>query len=157
MANHLLRDIKVGFWKTVRTKEVRPFVWLYYVSLWIWGIYGTFFAAPVTYVEPVMGHAAYDGWIWLNVIGTSMVMCGLRIEGKARNHRDRRSAFLLQTGGHGCMFFVLLAFEVAAMAATHWGQGSQTYSMFVIAPYVAGCLLLTAQGVVNVTDSGGEQ
>jgi hypothetical protein len=154
MANHLLRDIKAGLWKTVRTKEVRPFVWLYYVSLWIWGIYGTFFAAPVTYVEPVMGHAAYDGWIWLNLVGTSIVMCGLSIEKKSPE-----VAFQLQAGGHGCMFFVLLAFEVSAIAATNWGQGSQTYSIFVIAPYVVGCLLLTAQGVVNMadSDSGGER
>lgn len=152
--SQLTAKVKAAIWKAVLTKEVRPFIWVYYVSLWIWGIYGTFFAAPVTYVEPVMGHAAYDGWIWLNVIGTSIVMCGLSIEKKSPD-----AAFQLQAGGHGCMFFVLLAFEVSAIAATHWGQGSQTYSIFVIAPYVVGCLLLTAQSVVNIVDpdSGGER
>lgn len=46
------------------------------------------------------------------------------------------------------MFWVLLAYEVSAIDATVWGEG--TYSIFVIFPYVIGCLLLAAQGLVKI-------
>ena len=46
------------------------------------------------------------------------------------------------------MFFVLLAYEVSAIHATTFGEG--TYSIFVISPYVIGCALLTLQGLVKI-------
>lgn len=130
------------------TDKVRPFVWLYYLALLAWGVYGTFFAAPATYVLPVMGQQAYDAWVWLQVVATSIVMCGLWVEDTAKSVRLIRAAIHLQWGGHACMFWVLLAYEVSAMTATAWGEG--TYSIFVISPYVIGCLLLTLQGVVKI-------
>jgi hypothetical protein len=140
-------DVKAALRKVIRTDKVRPFVWVYYAALWIWGIYGTFFAAPATYVQPVMGNAIYDLWVWLQLISTSIAMCGLYIEDKG-SQEIKHIGVRLQTGGHACMFFVLLAYEVSAIDATHFGQG--TYSVFAIAPYVVGCLLLTAQGVVKI-------
>jgi hypothetical protein len=103
----------------------------------------------------VMGNTIYDLWVWLHVIATTVVMCGLYLEdrAKATNYTELRdplgrTSIRLQTGGHACMFFVLLAYEVSAIDATYWGQG--TYSIFVISPYVVGCLLLVAQGVVKI-------
>lgn len=154
--------MKAGLWDAVNTDKVRPFVWIYYLALWVWGIYGTFFAAPVTYVQPVMGEMVYDWWVWLNIIGTSMVMISLYFEPKAARHshcRTReyllRTLIQIQTGGHACMFFVLLAYEYSAIDATSWGQG--TYSVFVIWPYVIGCLLLTVQGIVKIVTNHPEE
>lgn len=154
----IVSTIKAAFWKAIRTDQVRPFVWVYYIALWIWGVYGTFFAAPVTYVEPVMGHRSYDLWIWLNIIGTTIVMAGLHLEDRApHNQQLHDMAVRLQTAGHACMFFVLLAYEVSAISVTEWGYaGPGTYGIFVVLPYVAGCLLLTAQGVVKIVDRDGD-
>lgn len=144
----LAAKVKAALWKAITTDRVRPFVWLYYIALLAWGIYGTFFAAPATYVLPVMGHLVYDAWVWLQVVATTIVMFGLWIEDTAESIRLIRAAIHLQTGGHACMFFVLLAYEVSAVNATAWGEG--TYSIFVISPYVIGCLLLAAQGIVKI-------
>lgn len=139
---------KAALWRALLTDKVRPFVWLYYIALFAWGVYGTFFAAPVTYVLPVMGPLIYAAWVWLQIVATSMVMCGLWIEDTAKSVRLVRWSLHLQTTGHTCMFGVLLAYEVSAMYATSWGEG--TYSIFVIAPYVFGCLLLAAQSVMKI-------
>lgn len=144
----LAAKVKAALWKAITTDRVRPFVWLYYVALLAWGIYGTFFAAPATYVLPVMGQRVYDAWVWLQIVATTIVMCGLWIEDTATSIRLVRAAIHLQAGGHGCMFWVLLAYEVSAIHATAWGEG--TYSIFVISPYVIGCLLLTLQGIVKI-------
>jgi hypothetical protein len=144
----LAAKVKAALWKAICTDRVRPFVWLYYLALLGWGIYGTFFAAPATYVLPVMGRQVYDAWVWLQVIAPSIVMFGLWIEDTAESVRLIRAAIHLQTGGHACMFWVLLAYEVSAITATAWGEG--TYSIFAISPYVIGCLLLSVQGIVKI-------
>lgn len=154
--------IKAGLWSALLTDKVLPFVWVYYAALWVWGIYGSFFAAPATYVLPVMGNLVYDLWVWLQLVATSVVLCGLYIESRGKTEkkpdgvtlRDKLSStsIRLQTGGHACMFFVLLAYEVSAITATHFGQG--IYSIFVIWPYVVGCLLLTVQGMVKIARDG---
>lgn len=164
--SRIIAKVKAALWKAILTDQVRPFVWVYYVALLVWGIYGTFFAAPATYVQPVMGNIIYDLWVWLHVIGTITVMSGLYIEDKAKacdrgQSREKlgHTSIQLQTGGHACMFFVLLAYEVSAIYATAWGQG--IYSIFVIWPYVVGCLLLTTQGIVKIVtgewDTDGAQ
>lgn len=144
----LARRVRAALWKAILTEQVRPFVWLYYIALCVWGIYGTFFAAPATYVLPVMGQLVYDAWVWLQIVATLIVMCGLTLEDTAKSIRLIRHGVHLQTGGHACMFWVLLAYEVSAINATVWGEG--TYSIFVISPYVVGCLLLTLQGIVKI-------
>lgn len=156
MANPITRlaaKIKAALWKAICSDQVRPFVWVYYLALFVWGVYGTFFAAPATYVQPVMGKVIYDVWVWLHIIGTSIVMFGLSMENRAK-HDDAlwQTSIRLQTGGHACMFFVLLAYELSAVTSTRFGEG--VYSIFVISPYVAGCLLLTAQGVAKIALSG---
>lgn len=142
------RRLAAALWKAILADQLRPLVWVYYIALWIWGIYGTFFAAPPTYVLPVMGQLVYDAWVWLHIAATSIVMFGMCIEDTAKSIRLVRAAIHLQTGGHACMFWVLLAYEVSAIHETAWGTG--TYSIFVIFPYVIGCVILTAQGAVKI-------
>lgn len=141
-----------AFWSTVFTDKVRPFVWVYYAALLIWGIYGTFFSAPATYVQPVMGHVVYSLWVWLHIAGTLIVISGLWLEGRTNTDGAdtplEKVAVQLQTGGHACMFFVLFGYEVSAITATAFGEG--VYSIFVIAPYVLGCLMLTVQGIARI-------
>jgi hypothetical protein len=152
--SRLLAVVKATLWKVIRSKEVRPFVWVYYIPLFTWGIIGTFFAGPVTYVLPVMGPAAYDAWIWLHLVGTVTVMAGMLAEDKGG--RLGRVALPLQAGGHACMFWVLLSYEVSASAVAFWRDAAHsslvTYSIFVIVPYVGGCLLLTAQSIALMAD-----
>jgi hypothetical protein len=151
VARRLAAKVKAALWNALRSDKVRPFIWVYYIPLLAWGIYGTFFAGPATYVYPVMGHVVYDVWIWLCMLGTAVVLCGLTIEDSAHGERHRqRAGLVLQGSGHACMFWVLLSYEMSAVTATHWGQG--TFSVFAVAPYVAGCLLLTAQAVMRVLD-----
>jgi hypothetical protein len=147
----LAEKIKAALWKAIISDDVRSYVAMYYLPLLAWGIYGTFFAGPANYVQPVMGRVVYDVWVWLCMLATAVVMCGLRVEDKASGDRHRaRAGVVLQTSGHLCMFWVLLSYEISAVAATHWGQG--TFSIFAIAPYVVGCLRLGAQGAVKFWD-----
>lgn len=151
----LARKLKDAIREAVYTDRVLPFIWVYYVALWMWGVYGTFFAAPPTYVKPAMGNIIYDFWVWLHIVATSAVMCSLIIENKSEQIQDKhlhKKIWLCSVGtqacGHACMFWVLLSYELSAAYATEWGDG--TYSIFVISPYVIGCLLLTVQGVAKV-------
>jgi hypothetical protein len=158
----LISRIKAAIWKALLTDQVRPYIWIYYVPLWIWGIYGAFFAAPPTSVLPVMGNTVYDLWIWAIVIATSIVMCSMYVEGRAGARtdilRDRliRASIRLQISGHVCMFLVLTAFEISAIDMTSWGQGDHAFTIFALSPYVVGCSLLVAQGLARLHDMDGE-
>lgn len=169
----IIDRVKAVILRAVYTEQVRPFVWLYYIPLWLWGLFGTLYAAPPTYVKPIMGQMVYNFWIWLCLLGTTVVMFGMRLEDKAKVNaaecepvvlgdlvvlRDKlsRTSIRLQTGGHAAMFCVLLASEVSAIASLPW-NGGVTFSIFVILPYVIGCLLLTVQGVAKIVmaEKGG--
>jgi hypothetical protein len=147
--------IRAAFWKVLLTDQVQPFVWIFYSPLLVWGFYGAFFAAPATYVQPVMGDTVYDLWVWLHILGTLLVMCGLSIEARAESpKRLKRIGLQLQTCGNAGVFFVLLAYEVSAIYTVHWGQGA--YSILVVSPYIVGCLLLSARGLTQLLVSGDE-
>jgi hypothetical protein len=141
--------IRAALWKVLLTDKLQPFIWLYYAPLVAWLIYGAFFAAPVTYVQPAMGGTVYDLWVWGHSAAL-VVMFGLWVESKSKADRDRASrvGVQLQTGGHSGMFCVTLAYEVSAIYETTWGEG--TYSIFFMAYYVAGCLLLTFRGLAQI-------
>lgn len=113
-------------------EKVELYVWPYYLSLMWWGLYGTFFGAPLTYVVDVMGPQFYDLWLWMHILGTAEVMVGLTI-------KDKYLGLWLQLGGNFSMALVLLAYEIAAFIA--WGEAA--YSFFAIAPYVVGCVFLS--------------
>lgn len=158
---HLASRIKTAIWKLLLNKEVRPFIWLYYLPLWAWGVFGTFFEGPATYVLPIMGQAAYQLWVWTCFIGTTVVMIGLRLEegNRGQNHARETSwrdylAYMglgQQCGGHACMFGVLLSFEICAIVAFRRGTDMDPFTLFAISPYVVGCLLLTLQTLAQLT------
>lgn len=128
--------------------QVRPFIWLYYIPLMLWGIYGTFFSAPITFVRPVMGLTAYNAWIWLHIAGPLVVMCGMRFEDISKRGRLGYWGIGMQTGGHFAMFWVLLAYEMSATVAAIRTPVIM-YSCFALSPYVIGCLLLSAQSAIH--------
>lgn len=155
MVRVVARLIAVTIWdallKALRSDDVRPFIWVYCIPLLLWGVYGTFFAGPATYVYPVMGRTVYDGWIWLCLLGPAVVMVGLTVEDRAKGDDHlAKTGVVLQGSGLFGMFWVLFGYELSAIAATYWGQG--TFSIFAIAPYVVGCLILAARCVVKMSD-----
>lgn len=139
------------FWVLMDSESVLPFVWIYYIALLLWGIYATIWAQPINVVDQIMGHTVYNAWVWIQIPATLSVMTGLALrQDKAVAHEmsDRQlfrdyMGLWMQVGGHSCMFFVLLTFEIAAVAGGHWGDGA--FSIFAIAPYVLGCLFLMLQ------------
>lgn len=147
----MIRRLVSRFMELLWSDKVRPFVWIYYVALFVWGLIGVIFTVPITYVLPVMGDVAYEVWVWLHVIGTSMVMSGLRIEDKVilwpeskLRNRLWRIAVQLQTTGHGCMFWVLSAYVLSAILTVQ--NGVATYGIVLVSPYVTGSFLLMIQG-----------
>jgi hypothetical protein len=98
-------------------------------------VYGTFFSEPIDIIQPDMGHAAYDAWVWMHIVGTLAVMLGLVIP-------DKKAGLVMQLGGNICMGCVLFAYELSSVTNSYWGRG--TYSVFIVAPYVIGCLFLSA-------------
>lgn len=146
-----VRRVVARFWALLDSETVRLFVWPYYISLLAWALYGTFFSAPVQIVDPVMGHLFYNLWLWVQIPGTLFVMVGLAIRHGGKSIAEMTTPMLLsdyiglwmQLGGHLCMFFVLLAFEVAGITGAYWGQA--VFSLYAIAPYTLGCLMLTLQ------------
>jgi len=123
------RSTFVGF---LDSEKVELFVWPYYGALMWWGFYGTFFDAPLGYVQEVMGQPFYDMWIWMHILGTAEVLVGLTI-------KNKYLGLWLQLGGNFSMGMVLLAYEIAAWIT--WGEAA--YSFAAIAPYVVGCLFLS--------------
>lgn len=130
---------------------MRLFVWPFYLGLLCWGIYGTFFSAPIPIVYPVMGNLLYSAWVWINIPGTLSVMIGLAMRHGGKPIAQMTAPMLfrdymglwLQLGGHMCMFFALLAYELAAVRGAYWGYAA--FSIFALAPYVLGCFFLALQ------------
>lgn len=139
------------FWVLLDSETVRLFVWPFYLALQAWAIYGIFFAAPIEFVQAVMGAFAYDLWLWMCLAGTSSVLTGLALRRGGTPvaqmswpmlYRDYLGLWM-QLGGHLCMFLVLAVYEVSAIRGAHWGQAA--FSIFALAPYVLGCLFLALQ------------
>lgn len=139
------------FWELLDSESVRLFVWPFYAGLLCWGIYGTFFSAPIQIVYPVMGKLLYNAWVWINIPGTVSVMVGLALRHGGKPIAEMTGPMLfsdymglwLQLGGHMCMFFALLAYEVSAVRGVYWGYAA--FSIFALAPYVLGCFFLALQ------------
>lgn len=139
------------FWELLDSETVRLFVWPYYLALLAWGIYATIFAQPISVIEPVMGHAFYNLWVWLQIPGTLFVLVGLVMRHGGKPLHEMGPVLLfsdylglwMQTGGHACMGLLLLAYEVAIVRGGFWGQ--PLFSFFAIAPFVLGCMFLALQ------------
>ncbi|CAA0134551.1 Uncharacterised protein [Mycolicibacterium vanbaalenii] len=139
------------FWALLDSETVRLFVWPFFIGLLCWGIYGTFFSAPIQFVYPVMGEAWYNIWIWMHIPGPAAVLAGLMMRRGGTPIAQMSTPMLfrdymglwLQLGGYVTMFFALLYYEISAIQATHWGASA--FSVFALAPYVLGCLFLALQ------------
>jgi hypothetical protein len=150
--------VRLALLRAILSDSVGPFVWLYYIPLWVWSIVNTILFLP-TYIQPVMGETVYIAWNALMISGTSLVMCGLifekRINQGKRAHLTSLGDVLgylgihQQAAGHMCMFFVLLAYELAGIQLVHWGEPAN-FSIIVICPYVIGCLLLAVQALTKL-------
>jgi hypothetical protein len=146
-----VRHAVTRFWALLDSETVRLFIWPYYAFLLLWGIYALVWADPPLLLGATMEPPVYTVWNVFIIIGTTAVMTGLVFRhggapiGQLTNAEADRDylGLLLQTGGHACMFFVLLAYEIAGVQAAYWGQG--VFSLFALAPYVIGCFFLTLQ------------
>lgn len=141
------RHVINRFWALVDSESVKLFVWPYYAAMLAWGIYGTFLAAPIEVVDPVMGHWIYNLWVWLCIAGPVSVMIGL-ILGSICGHLSRRSqrcarekgeyvGLWMQLGGNVCAGFILSAFEFSVVTAPDPDEFG--FVALILAPYILGC------------------
>lgn len=146
-----IRGAWAKFWHLVDGDSVRPFIPLYYTPFLLWGVYGTFFASPITLIVDQMSQAAYDAWVWMPIPATTAALAGLAMRhgGAALNAMSTPLLFrdwmglYLQLAGHACMFLVLLTFEITSISGAYWGQ--PVISVFLISSYTIGVLLLAMQ------------
>lgn len=130
-----MRDWWREFWRQVYAKSVVPFVWIYYASLLI-GAVDAIAWRPHDFVPPGLGEF-YWPWVGVQIPAILSVMAGLLLPWFDRTmaaQRDRPDLWM-QCGGHSCMFFVLLGYEVVDYPRRDFG-------FFAIAPYVLGCFFL---------------
>lgn len=139
------------FWELLDSETVRLFVWPYYIELLVWGVYATVVAQPISIVEPVMGHAFYNFWVWTQIPATLFVLLGLTMRHGGKPVAEMGPVLLfrdwlglwLQLGGHVCMGLMLAAYEYSGIRGAYWGQGA--FSLFLVPAYVLGCLFLALQ------------
>lgn len=152
------RQVWAVFWELVDSDSVRPFIYLYYVPLFGWGVFATIFL-PFEAIEPVMGGVVANLWVWTQIPATSSAMLGLALRhgGTPISEMSRLLLFRdwwglgMQFGGHACMCLVLLGFEIAGinllrsltMDSPYWWL--LAFAVFAISSYVIGCFLLSLQ------------
>lgn len=132
----------------LNSDSVIPFVWVYYIWLFTFGILATVIFDPTGVVDRQLGRATYHGWVATCVMGTASVMLGLilRHGSTSVDSMTGRQLFSdwfglwMQWGGHAGMFLVLLAFEIAGLSDPN--QRLDPFVLFAIAPYVQGCFIL---------------
>ena len=132
----------------LKSNSVRLYVWPYYIAITLWGIYGTFYAAPNATVAPVMGPTIYNAWIWLCIAAPLATMIGMLAPGHGK---QRYLGEGMQLGGNIGVGFVLTAFEYSALAGTPWGRGS--FIVFVIPPYILGCTFLALRNALEIYET----
>lgn len=150
MAQHV-RKFWTQFWALIDSDSVRNFIYFYYLPFLLWGWYGSFIAFPIALIVDVMGQFAYNLWVWTPIPATICCLVGLwlRHGGSAMEDIDHallRRDYLglwMQFGGHACMFFVLLVFEITGSIGAYWGQ--PVISLFLISSYTLGVCVLALQ------------
>lgn len=130
----------------LRKDTVRPYVWGYYVAILAWGIYATFLARPSTVVEPVMGLWVYTAWVWMCMVAPTSVMIGMAL----RTGTGQFVGLWMQVLGNLAVGLILFAYEYSVIVGTAWGTGA--FVIFIVPPYILGCVLLTAQASVKLYD-----
>ena len=143
--------IWLQFWNLVDSDSVRPFIWLYYIPLMLWGVYATFVADPIPMLLSAMGPMLYEVWSITPILGTGAAMLGLWLRHGGSSFIDIHPPLLrrdwlglwLQLGGHLSMCMVLLALEVSFISEAYWGQ--PIISAFALSSYCIGTFLLSLQ------------
>lgn len=142
------------FWGMLDSETVRLFVWPYYMALFAFAVVAEALVPPVNILSKAMGVTHYTLWVWVMFIGTLSVMFGLLLRHGGKPVEKMNTPLLfadwmglcLQTGGHLCMFWVLLDFEIyAARSITWWEDVIRIFAVFAISPYVVGCVFLALQ------------
>lgn len=132
----------------LNSDSVLPYVWVYYIWLFLFGVYAVAWSEPVQGLDDNLGPAGYMWWAWMNIIGTASVMIGLTLRhgGTPVVQMSGRQLFSdwlglwMQWGGHAAMFLVLLVAEIAGVSEISWGDDA--FVLFLLAPYMQGCLIL---------------
>jgi len=139
------------FVRLLDNDSVRPFIPLYYAPFLTWGLYATFFAAPLPLIMTQMGRLPYDIWVWMTIPGTLVCLAGMWLRNgggpatlitEPLLRRDYLGLWM-QFGGHACMAIVLLIYEITGIAGATWGD--PVISLFLISSYAVGVPLLAAQ------------
>jgi hypothetical protein len=149
----ILRNIWNQFWALIDSDSVRPFVFLYYIPLLLWGVYAIVWADQIAFLQPILGPWLYTLWVWIPVPGTLSAMIGLALRNGGTANVEITSPLLrrdflglcMQASGHASMFLVLLAFEIGTISGAYWGQ--PVLSAFALFSYVLGTAILSLQCV----------
>lgn len=145
------------FNKQVDTETVRLFIWPYYFGLLSFDLLAMAFIPLDNPLSRQMGISHYQLWLVVMLFGIGAVLIGLILRHGGAPIKDMTTRMLaadwmglsMQAGGHLCMFWVLLDFEIEVFQLiTWWTDVVRIFAWCALWPYVLGCLLL-AYGVVR--------
>lgn len=130
---------------------MRPFIWLYYGTLLIFGIFAVIFPQATILIQLEMGTLYTRFWVLADLCGTTLAMVGLALRRGGTTLAEmstpllRRGwlGLLMQLGGHTAMVPVLLIFEISAVRSPYFWW--VVIAVFALAAYVMGCTLLALQ------------
>jgi hypothetical protein len=143
--------IKASVRRRLDSDSVRAFIPLYYAPILVYALLAIAWPTASLAVKPVMGETLTQIWVWVQVPFTILPMAGLALRHGGTPTLEMTTPLLardwwglgMQLAGHAVMFWVLLAFVVAAMAGPYWWI--LIYCGFLISSYVGGCALLSTQ------------
>lgn len=145
------------FNEQVDSETVRLFIWPYYAGLLAFDLLAMAFIPDDNALSRQMGGPHYRFWLWVMLTGIAAVLIGLLLRHGGKPTKDMTTKLLaadwmglsLQVGGHLCMFWVLLDFEIEVFhLITWWTDVVRIFAWCALWPYVLGCLFLT-YGVVR--------
>lgn len=148
-----MKNVTKRFWELVDSETVRLFVWPYYLSLLAYGVWATTHRWPSNVIEPVIGPQIYHFWAIMHIPGTLFVLIGLILRHGGKPLSEMGPVLLfndyiglhMQRGGHICMAIILGVFEYSMIWGYLHGISNQTYVIFLVSPYVLGCVFLAIQ------------
>ena len=136
--------------------SVRGFVWIFYISFFVWGAWGTFYAYPVDLIVRPMGVAVYDAWVWMPLLSMPTALGGLVLRHGGSPAEDIKGPLLrrdflglwMQVGGHGAMAITLAVYIGAAIIGAEHRQ--PIVSVFVFVPYLISVVILGWQCIYKI-------
>jgi hypothetical protein len=165
VAGPVLRPVRKAlnwFNEQVDSETVRLFVWPYYFGLLAFDLLAFALIPLDNPLSQQMGRVHYLTWLSVMLTGITAVLLGLVLRHGGRPIHKMTLPFLfadwmglcLQAGGHLCMFWVLLDFEIELFQLiTWWTDVVRIFAWCALSPYVMGCLWL-AYGVARKLQQG---